>query len=290
MHIGASLEGIMGRVPPHGGAESGIEAIMAMITAAAADYGLAFVEVPMDAAFIYPSLFNPRNLEVMRRRAQEGALSFSLHLPYMWLDLGSLNEGIRQASVYAVLRALELAQPLKPLAYCLHLTGDRSEIIATSDWPDREKQAFLKRILEQANRSLRELLTVASTEKLCIENTAGMPVALMLPLLERHNVRLCLDVGHLALQGEDPLSFLEQHFPMVGMVHLHDVARKRTAKRATVLVDHQPLGTGFLPLREILDTLSQRSYNGLITLELFEREHLAASAETLKSWLSSPLV
>lgn len=285
MKIGASLEGIIGRVPPRRGAEFNIEDIMSMMSRAAADYDLDFIEVPLDAAFIYPTLFSPHNLEVMRRCAQEGALSFSLHLPYMWLDLGSLNEDIRQTSVRAVLKALELAQPLEPLAYCLHLTGDRSDIIATSNWEDREKQAFMGRILEQASRSLGEVVAAVGTERLCVENTEGMPIELILPLISQHNVRLCLDVGHLALQGGEPLSFLEQHFSMVGMVHLHDVARIRAGNQANTLADHQPLGTGFLPLRKIVDTLANRGYNGLITLELFQREHLEASAKMLQEWL-----
>jgi len=54
---------------------------------------------------------------------RELGFACTVHLPFLWVDLTSLNELVRQASVESVRQAVELAQPFQVETYVLHLWG-----------------------------------------------------------------------------------------------------------------------------------------------------------------------
>mgnify|MGYP000429279349 CR=1 FL=1 len=56
-------------------------------------------------------------------------------------------------------------------------------------------------LLAQASRSLSALCDMVEPADLCVENLEDSLFDLALPLIEQHQVSICLDVGHLALQG-----------------------------------------------------------------------------------------
>jgi sugar phosphate isomerase/epimerase len=283
MKIGASLEAITGRSLDARNLQRTLSELIASVVAMVKEHSLQVVELPLDAVFIYPALFTKEALFQMRRVAEANSFRYTAHLPYMWLDLSSINEVMRQASVCCVLEGLRRVQNLAPLTYPLHLMAERAEAIATSTWTEPEKQAFLARMLEQAERSLEEIVQEVEPTKLCLENSGAVSFEPILTLAKKYNISLCLDVGHLALQGGDPVAFIEAHFEAIKEVHLHDVIRVGWAKDEPVLMDHQPLGSGSLNLEGIIGALKTRGYDGVLLVEVLSKDDLYRSLAILKA-------
>ena len=74
----------------------------------------------------------------------------------------------------------------------------------------------------------------------------------------------CFDAPHYFLQGEDPVEYLRQHDGKINFIHLSDCRNGFDA--------HLPFGlNGDLPVNEILATLKQQNFKGIINLELLPR-------------------
>jgi len=89
-------------------------------------------------------------------------------------------------------------------------------------------------------------------------------------------VRFCLDTGHLAIGGTDPLEFAEAHASRVGHVHLKDVrldvaARLRSGDlslmQAVQAGVFTPLGQGDVALEGVVVALENSGYEGWYVLE-----------------------
>lgn len=75
----------------------------------------------------------------------------------------------------------------------------------------------------------------------------------------------CFDAPHYFLQGEDPVDFLKRRNGEINFIHLSDCLDDYDA--------HLPFGLdGYLPIDEILLTLKQQDFQGIINLELMPRK------------------
>jgi inosose dehydratase len=90
------------------------------------------------------------------------------------------------------------------------------------------------------------------------------------------SIRLCLDTGHLAIGGADPLALVNDAFDRIGHVHLKDVdgevaLRLRGGELGLVeAVQHglfRPLGDGDVPVADVVAALARRGYYGWLVLE-----------------------
>lgn len=90
------------------------------------------------------------------------------------------------------------------------------------------------------------------------------------------NVAWCLDPGHLALGGYDPLDFVARYGDRVAHVHLKDVdltiAQRLNAGELTLMGAVQaglfrPLGQGDANIAELVAALDARGYDGWMVLE-----------------------
>ncbi|MGH9138548.1 MAG: sugar phosphate isomerase/epimerase family protein [Acidimicrobiales bacterium] len=95
-------------------------------------------------------------------------------------------------------------------------------------------------------------------------------------VLERSDVRWCLDTGHLVVGGYDPDRFAVDATGRVGHVHLKDVdadvagdvrTGKVTIRDAVVRGLFCPLGTGDAPIYETIERLESAGYGGWYVLE-----------------------
>ena len=119
----------------------------------------------------------------------------------MWLDCASLNETIRRASVESVRRAYELADPLRVDAWILHLWGSTTIQISELMQESVRRRMFLGAVLEQAEKSLEQIKEFINPFNLCVETLEAPEFDFIIPSLQKNNVQICLDVGHLAWQG-----------------------------------------------------------------------------------------
>jgi inosose dehydratase len=95
-------------------------------------------------------------------------------------------------------------------------------------------------------------------------------------ILAASDVPVCLDTGHLAIGGADPVEFVRRHGKRIVHVHLKDVdagLAERVRNGALSLVDatrrglFRPLGRGDAAIGEVVASLDRRGYGRWLVLE-----------------------
>jgi sugar phosphate isomerase/epimerase len=212
----------------------------------------------------------PNNLPsaaVVHELAALGAamdLSYTVHLP---LDLRLSAEGdTTHPSMIKAQRVMDCTRGLNPWAYVLHLDGrdvkDGAGPAAIAQWQDATVRA-----LEIAAG------WAGGAEKLAVENLEHYPIDFILPLIERVPVARCVDIGHLWLDGYDPLPYLAAALPRTRVIHLHGLAER----------DHKSLG--HMPpekLNPVVSALARGGYSGVLTLEVFGQADFESSVAALE--------
>jgi sugar phosphate isomerase/epimerase len=186
------------------------------------------------------------------------SLTYTVHLP---LDLNLANQESSEMAAKVIAHTCNLS----PWAYVLHLDGQ-----AVEDNPDPDTLAGWQ---QNARCTLKAVAgMVDDPERLCVENLENYPPECFLPLLDDVPVSLCVDVGHLWLNGRDELAFLDDHLARTRVIHLHGIGER----------DHQSLlHQGAEWIAPILEMLSTRGYDGVLTLEVFSRETFFPSRELI---------
>jgi sugar phosphate isomerase/epimerase len=181
-------------------------------------------------------------------------LTYTVHLP---LDLTLAHP----PSLEKAGRVIACTRDLAPWAFVLHLDGKRVE-----SNPEPEVLALWQQEAYRVLDSLTEM--VGDAALLCVENLENYAPECFVPLLEQIPVGLCVDVGHLWLTGRDPLPFLDEHLDRTRVIHLHGIG-----ERAHQSLAHQ----GTERVAPVLELLRKRSYQGVVTLEVFGRTDFFSS-------------
>ncbi|MDR2553518.1 MAG: AP endonuclease [Treponema sp.] len=108
--------------------------------------------------------------------------------------------------------------------------------------------------------------------------TPGLLEAL-LPHLDE-GTGLCMDTGHLLMEGKSPAEFFTGRRDRIGEIHLHGIDRE-AALRDGRLADHRRLREDDPWLAELFPLL--KDYRGLINLEVFSWEEVRAGMEVLQN-------
>jgi sugar phosphate isomerase/epimerase len=213
------------------------------------------------------NLPSPQVVADLAALAAQHGLTYTVHLP---LDLRLGAGGAEShASMVKARKVIECTRPLDPWAYVLHLDG--REVKGGAD-PGRlaEWQRHSVGVLEIAAG------WAGGPEKLAVENLETYPLDFVQPVIERVAVSRCVDIGHLWLDGHDPLPYLRAALPRTRVVHLHGLAER----------DHKSLAH-MAPekLNPVLGTLLAANYAGVLTLEVFGKDDYQSSAAALaRSW------
>lgn len=95
-------------------------------------------------------------------------------------------------------------------------------------------------------------------------------------VLDSCDVKWCLDTGHMAIGGQDPVQFAKDAMDRVGHVHLKDVRldmvpsvlrREVTLMAATQAGLFTPLGQGDVDIMGVVQTLEAAGYQGWYVIE-----------------------
>ena len=72
-----------------------------------------------------------------------------------------------------------------------------------------------------------------------MENLETYPLDFIQPVLDRIPVSRCVDIGHLWLDGHDPIPYLQAALPRTRVIHIHGIAER----------DHRSLA--FMPQEKV---------------------------------------
>lgn len=204
----------------------------------------------------------------LREQAARHNLTYTIHLP---LDLRLADGGrAEHDSLVKARRVIDATRELEPAAYTLHLDAGR----LPPPWGAcREHPLTLAVWQEQAVRALETVAAwVPDPGLLCVENLEKWDPAAFDAVLERVPVSRTVDIGHLWLEGKDPLPILEAWLPRTRVVHLHGIGSR----------DHQSLLLMPPEKRDPVVRLLKARFGGILTLEVFNEKDLAESLEAVR--------
>lgn len=210
------------------------------------------------------NLPSPDVVRELRRLAECNDLTYTVHLP---LDLKLGADGSdRDTSIEKARKVIECTAPLSPWAYVVHLDG-RSVLGSADD-------GALARWRLQAAKALE---TVASwtrgPEHLAVENLDRYPPRFNDGVLSMVDASRCVDVGHLWLDGHDPVAYLSEWLPRTRVIHVHGIAERDHASLTHVPEDR---------LKAVLRLLVERNYCGALTIEVFGEDDFHTSMTALR--------
>lgn len=166
-------------------------------------------------------------------------------------------------------------------------------LAVTGEDSDYESRTRLSRLqLNQVAEGIDDFMDIASIHGLRTVlhphyGTLVQSIEATQEILERSYVGLCLDTGHLALAGADPMELLSRFGERVQHVHLKDVdsALAEQVRDGTISYHeavkqglYPPLGGGHVQFKEIITELETSGYNGWYVLE----QDVALSGEPVK--------
>jgi sugar phosphate isomerase/epimerase len=201
------------------------------------------------------ALPTPEEIATLAALGLELGLTYNIHLPY---DLSPCDPDRKRRSraLDAIRRVIDLSAPLAPTTHTLHLPFDGNR---PAEWQKRTDESITR-------------LTAMGVDpaSLTIE-TLDYPFDLVEDIVETHDLRVCIDVGHLIVHDMGLEAVMDRWLTRTAICHLHGAA---------ATADHLPLDRmDPQTLRAILGRL--RSFSGTVSLEVFRRDHLAASLRTL---------
>lgn len=191
-------------------------------------------------------------------------MTYTVHLP---LDL-RLGDGgdAGHVSLAKARRVIEATADLHPYAYTVHLDG-------RDLGPGLPAHAL--RRWQDASRAALEIVCgwLDAPERLCVENLEAWDPEAFAPVVAALPVSRTIDIGHLWLQGVDPLDHLGRWLDRARVSHLHGINQRDHASLAH-MSDTQ--------LDRVLASLVAR-FSGVLTLEVFSEADLVSSLAALRA-------
>jgi sugar phosphate isomerase/epimerase len=204
-----------------------------------------------------PSRETVRDLAGLSR---EHAVGYNVHLPSD-ASIGHGDPRRRECAVASLLRVFERVSPLSPSTLTLHIPweGPSRPPEGFHPWKDRVRQ------------SLADLIPAVDHPARISVETLDYPLEWIEDIIMDLGLAVCMDVGHLLLQGHDTQGFFNRFKPRVSIIHLHGVDDGR---------DHLPLDRLPQPAADsVLRVLSE--FKGIVSLEVFAFDALEISLKWL---------
>ncbi|MGY5860428.1 MAG: cobamide remodeling phosphodiesterase CbiR [Candidatus Thorarchaeota archaeon] len=243
-----------------------------------ASQGWSVIELSMDVKPIIPSSITPESIDRLIELKDELDISYTVHLPYLSIELTTFNEHVRKGSVESIIDIIELSKSLGPEAYVLHSTGDLAAELSTLPYSTDIVHTISMLLAGFAATSVEEIVsrTEINPRKLAIENYI-FPFEVMRDVIDDQDTSICFDTAHLLCQmsgTESIMDFYQTHKDRITEIHLQD-GNFTKCGGVVDYDDHIPLGTGLMGdsvLREFLLKLVKDKFNGPLIFELTNDE------------------
>jgi len=234
--------------------------------------GFSLIELGGDLALFFPSAYESKNIQSLRKLKQELGLSYTVHLPLWSVEPSTPLEPVRLGSVDAIMDVIDAVKPLDPEVYVLHATGALAAEFYRMNLPQIAKSLTLKQFQGGAIGSIQIILEETSipSRKLAIE-TIEFPLDLTLEIADLLDLSICLDTGHILAGFSGDIAFedaLEACLPRLAEIHLHDSPDYMKTGELGYGKDHQTLGTGELDINKLVEHLEKRHFQGPVIFEL----------------------
>jgi sugar phosphate isomerase/epimerase len=217
------------------------------------------------------NLPTPQEISSLANMARISDLTYTVHLP-LDLDCRPCGAGLNP-SLEKARKVIERTLPLEPHAFILHLDG--------KEFHGQTNRRSMETWTDDACRALDLIAAWAgSHEILAVENLEGYAPDRLDGVIRKTPVSRCVDIGHLWLDGHDPLPLLEEYLPRARVVHLHGISDGMASAPGRPFADHQSLvHTPPQELQAVIDALSFHRYEGVVTLEVFNQSDFLTSKE-----------
>lgn len=212
----------------------------------------------------------------LKQVGEVNGIRWTIHAPITGCNPAATDANSVRASQELLLRTMQIAEYLDCTYIVLHageLDGE-SGSLALPDEAAQRVAAFLQAVLQA---------TDGSEVVIALENVPPYPGLLgvdteflehVLRLVAKPRIRIVFDAGHAHLIGEGQcLLSLQCVMAEVISVHLSDNHGEHD--------DHLQLGTGSVPLEQLVATLQQFGYSGVLVLEMRNMPDALASADWL---------
>ena len=197
-------------------------------------------------------------------------LKYSIHAPFMDVNIASLQEKSRLNSIEQIKDSIDLANKINADAVVVH-PGLASFLV---------NKYFLDDVYKTANESIKEIgeygkdLGVLTT----IENMPDFEAMIyqnmqdLNDLLVSLDMSMTLDIGHANHIGYSPEAMI---FDSIKHVHAHDNFGDDDS--------HLALGEGSIDLNTIINTLEKNNYDGIYIIEVNDFDSIKKSYEYMKN-------
>lgn len=191
-------------------------------------------------------------------------LKYSIHLPFIGLDIANLRDEIRIASLNIIKDTIDASVRYNPLIYIVH-----PGMVAAKHLKRENRDAFKKSV-----KFLSELSSEYSID-IALEN---MPLKfLFLTEPDELNMigglKFCLDIGHANItKNIDEFLYTD-----IDHTHIHD--------NNGISDDHLGLGSGNIDIKSVLERLKDKQKMPNLVVELNKKEDIESSIKLLNGFI-----
>jgi sugar phosphate isomerase/epimerase len=210
------------------------------------------------------TLLAPSVIEELRLLAKKIGLSYNLHLPTD-ISIADPDPQRRQRATEIMVQIINRVVPLCPSTHTLHLPYTENSFAADK----------VRRWRDRIYTSLEKILTSGIRGDSISIETLNYPLDLVAEVVADMDLTICMDLGHLILNGDDIERGFRKYRGDIAIIHLHGIENGR---------DHLSLDRlSEKYLGPVLQILNQ--FNRSLSLEVFCFDDLAASLAFLeKRW------
>ena len=195
-------------------------------------------------------------------------LKYSIHSPFMDVNIASLQEKSRINSIAQIKSSIDLANKI-----------DAETVVVHPGLMPFLARPFEDNVYEAADASIIELgnygkdlgVTAAIENMPTFEGMIYQDMERLDMLLQENEMFMTLDIGHANHVGYSPD---EMYFDSIKHVHAHDNFGDDDS--------HLALGEGSIDLKNIINTLENKNYDGIYIIEVNDEDSIKNSYEYMK--------
>lgn len=190
--------------------------------------------------------------------SKDHGITYNVHLP---VDIfpGSSNNAERLCFVKTVLKIIEHTSILSPSTYTLHLSYPESSDKTQCD------QIWLNNIYD----SMEKLVAAGVSSKLISIETLEYPFEWIEGIVSDFNFSVCIDAGHLLLNGYNVQKVFNNYLDITSVIHLHGVKNS-----------HDHLSLDKLSCEEMKTIIKHmQGFAGTVSIEVFSFDNLLSSLQ-----------